>query len=235
MAAVTICSDFGAQKNKVSHYFHCFPQPLNVAFSLAFFISLLVNSFVTQDCQTFISSTELSLILSPMYLFPWRRKWQPSPVFLTEVSHGQGSQAGYSPQGPKVGHDLATKPPPPYIFLLMRTHLGNPSSISNLSWPKWNIPSPIYLSFYISCFCYRHHFIHPAPLFPFRSQSPIWSQFLESLESALFILPVSFSDLVHITFAGAEEFVIFQKYKYDYGPSLKSFSTFHSIHSGQNW
>ena len=25
MAAVTICSDFGAQKNKVSHYFHCFP------------------------------------------------------------------------------------------------------------------------------------------------------------------------------------------------------------------
>ena len=25
MAAVTICSDFEAQKNKVSHYFHCFP------------------------------------------------------------------------------------------------------------------------------------------------------------------------------------------------------------------
>ena len=25
MAAVTICSDFGAQKNKVGHCFHCFP------------------------------------------------------------------------------------------------------------------------------------------------------------------------------------------------------------------
>ena len=25
MAAVTICGDFGAQKNKVSHSFHCFP------------------------------------------------------------------------------------------------------------------------------------------------------------------------------------------------------------------
>ena len=25
MAEVTICSDFGVQKNKVSHYFHCFP------------------------------------------------------------------------------------------------------------------------------------------------------------------------------------------------------------------
>ena len=25
MAAVNICSDFGAQENKVSHCFHCFP------------------------------------------------------------------------------------------------------------------------------------------------------------------------------------------------------------------
>ena len=25
MAAITICSDFGAQKNKLSHCFHCFP------------------------------------------------------------------------------------------------------------------------------------------------------------------------------------------------------------------
>ena len=25
MAAVTICSDFGAQENKVCHCFHCFP------------------------------------------------------------------------------------------------------------------------------------------------------------------------------------------------------------------
>ena len=25
MGAITICSDFGAQKNKVSHCFHCFP------------------------------------------------------------------------------------------------------------------------------------------------------------------------------------------------------------------
>ena len=28
MAAVTICSDFGAQENKVSHCFHCFPNYL---------------------------------------------------------------------------------------------------------------------------------------------------------------------------------------------------------------
>ena len=32
---------------------------------------------------------------------PWRRKWQPSPVFLPGESHGQRSLAGYSPQGHK--------------------------------------------------------------------------------------------------------------------------------------
>ena len=54
MAAVTICSDFGAQENKVSHCFHCFPIYLpwsdgtgcydltfpNVEFSASFFILL---------------------------------------------------------------------------------------------------------------------------------------------------------------------------------------------------
>ena len=29
---------------------------------------------------------------------PWRRVWQPSPVFLPGESHGQRSLAGYSPQ-----------------------------------------------------------------------------------------------------------------------------------------
>ena len=28
---------------------------------------------------------------------PWRRKWQPTPVFLPGESHGQRSLAGYSP------------------------------------------------------------------------------------------------------------------------------------------
>ena len=29
---------------------------------------------------------------------PWRRKWQPTPVFLPGKSHGQRSTVGYSPQ-----------------------------------------------------------------------------------------------------------------------------------------
>ena len=28
---------------------------------------------------------------------PWRREWQPTPVFLPGKSHGQRSLAGYSP------------------------------------------------------------------------------------------------------------------------------------------
>ena len=30
---------------------------------------------------------------------PWRRKWQPTPVFLPGKSHGQSSLAGYTVHG----------------------------------------------------------------------------------------------------------------------------------------
>jgi len=32
---------------------------------------------------------------------PWRRKWQPTPVFLPWKSHRQRSLVGYSPWGGK--------------------------------------------------------------------------------------------------------------------------------------
>ena len=32
---------------------------------------------------------------------PWRREWQPTPVFWSGEFHGQRSLAGYSPQGYK--------------------------------------------------------------------------------------------------------------------------------------
>jgi len=41
---------------------------------------------------------------------PWRRKWQPTPVFLPGKSHRQRSLVGYSPWGHKrVGHSLTAK------------------------------------------------------------------------------------------------------------------------------
>ena len=43
--------------------------------------------------------------------FPWRKKWQLTPVFLPENFHGQRSLEAYSPKGlQRVGHDWATKP-----------------------------------------------------------------------------------------------------------------------------
>ena len=53
------------------------------------------------------SSAELSWAIHSM---TWRRKWQPTPVFLPGKSHGQRSTV-HAVAG--VGHDLVTKPPPP--------------------------------------------------------------------------------------------------------------------------
>ena len=44
---------------------------------------------------------------------PWRRKQQPTPVFLPGKCHGQWSLVGYSPWVCKRWHNLVTKPPPP--------------------------------------------------------------------------------------------------------------------------
>ena len=39
---------------------------------------------------------------------PWRRAWQPTPVFLPGESHGQRSLMGYKPWGHRVGHNWVT-------------------------------------------------------------------------------------------------------------------------------
>ena len=35
----------------------------------------------------------------------WRRKWQPTPVFLPRESHGRRSLVGYSPRGCQSGSE----------------------------------------------------------------------------------------------------------------------------------
>ena len=47
---------------------------------------------------------------------PWRRKWQPAPVFLPGKIPCQRSLVGYKIHGvTRVGHDLVTKPPLPSL------------------------------------------------------------------------------------------------------------------------
>ena len=35
---------------------------------------------------------------------PWKREWQPTPIFLPGEFHGQRSLAGYSPRDHKESH-----------------------------------------------------------------------------------------------------------------------------------
>ena len=48
---------------------------------------------------------------------PWRKQWQLTPVYLPGKSYGQRSPAGFSHGVARVRHNLATKPPPPCIYL----------------------------------------------------------------------------------------------------------------------
>ena len=50
---------------------------------------------------------------------PWRRKWQPTPMFLPREFHGQRSLAGYNPWGCRVRHDWATNT---FTFFHERTY-----------------------------------------------------------------------------------------------------------------
>ena len=47
---------------------------------------------------------------------PWRRQWQPTPVFLPEKFHGQRSLVGYSPWGHKVRPHSAHRQHPLYGY-----------------------------------------------------------------------------------------------------------------------
>ena len=50
---------------------------------------------------------------------PWRRAWQPTPVFLPGASHGQRSLAGYSPWGRKESDMTERLSPHTYILALI--------------------------------------------------------------------------------------------------------------------
>ena len=47
---------------------------------------------------------------------PWRRKWQPTSVFLPVKSHGQKSLVGYSPDSHKRFKTRLSNETPPLIY-----------------------------------------------------------------------------------------------------------------------
>ena len=52
--------------------------------------------------------TQILFFTSFQVLEPWRRKWQPTPVFLPREFHGQRSLAGYNPYSPWGGKESDT-------------------------------------------------------------------------------------------------------------------------------
>ena len=48
-----------------------------------------------------LPTMQVTQVQSLSQKIPWRRKWQPTPVFLPGKSHGQRSLVGYSPWGCK--------------------------------------------------------------------------------------------------------------------------------------
>ena len=78
---------------------------------------------------------------------PWRRKWQPAPVFLPGGSHGRRSLVGYSPWGRK--ESAMTQQPGKQGLGLPRAHgdLGSRgSSADRASMPGPGAPEPRRLS-----------------------------------------------------------------------------------------
>ena len=51
--------------------------------------------------ESVCNAGDSGLILGGFVKMPWRRKWQPTLVFLPGESHGQRGLAGYSPWGRK--------------------------------------------------------------------------------------------------------------------------------------
>ena len=76
----------------LTSYTHLLPLSLKISVSSANFKKIVWwASLVAQRLKR----------LPAMQETPWRRKWQPTPVFLPGESHGRRSLVGYSPRGRK--------------------------------------------------------------------------------------------------------------------------------------
>ena len=71
-------------------------------------------------------------------MIPWRRKWQPIPVLLTEKSHGQRSLMDYSPWGHKESDTMEG-------LNTQHTHFHGPL---NFKWLCLNFQAIIWSSWY---------------------------------------------------------------------------------------
>ena len=80
---------------------------LSLSICMCFFGSVYMWGFPVARWRTCLQCRRLRF--DPwVKKIPWRRSWQPTPVFLPGESHGQKSLAGYSPWSRRVRHDWST-------------------------------------------------------------------------------------------------------------------------------
>ena len=88
---------------------------------------LRVPRWLSSKESTCANAGDVDLIPGLGTSIPWRRKWQPTPVFLPGESHGQRSLVGYSPEGCKE-LDTTNAPSHLHTCYLERCH-GNLHSL----------------------------------------------------------------------------------------------------------
>ena len=98
-------------------------------------------SLVTQSVNSLPAIQETWVGFLGREDFPWRRKWQPTPVFLPGESHGQRSLAGYNPWGHKSRTQLSEE-----------AHSIMTCSSWNISWFCYPSPPGLFLLLFFVCF-----------------------------------------------------------------------------------
>ena len=93
---------------ETAHFMHI----INLVPLLLFFFYLLKERGFLPGLLRFCLPMEEMQLNPWVRKVPWRKKWQPTPVFLPGKSHGQRPWQATVHPVTRIGHNLATKPPP---------------------------------------------------------------------------------------------------------------------------
>ena len=108
--------------------------------SFHFHFTFIWASLIGQSVKN-LRAVQETWVRSLVRKIAWRRKWQPTPVFLPGESHRQSSLAGYSPWGCKS------------IASLVAQLVKNPPAMQEtwvqslnwkIAWRKERLPTPVF-------------------------------------------------------------------------------------------
>ena len=135
---------------------------------------------------------------------PWRRVWEPTPVFLPGKSHGQRSLIGYSPWGHKrVGHDLVTKQQQIFLFSYQvassadseKGREGYERLVELICWNTWRTKNTWHIEI-LTILCWRNEWKErERKLFPWRVEELAYKGYI-----------TGFCNKLHIQFSPVHSF-----------------------------